>query len=249
MMRFCSGVRLSAARADPRSVYRLHLSVDGALVQVVFPHHVRFGLPCVYELHYLTLDVVTEMPGMLRVGHRPLLALAALTKLSSIVSQSKGEWFLGGVRIEDGRKRYVHERLRTARNGLDDLVKSGQLFAFVEMRQGHGGSWSSTNNCIENTNARLRAMTRDHRGLSTVHEAKACFWWLLMHTECPPSAAEILRAMLRDGDMAGLFAAAAKRGSGEGGGDGYGSGLTGTSSACQPSSGSSGKTSYTLFEP
>lgn len=69
----------------PRSVYRLHPPVDGALAQVALPHHVRFGLRCVYELHYLTLEVVAEMPGMLRVGHRPLLALAAITNLSSIV--------------------------------------------------------------------------------------------------------------------------------------------------------------------
>lgn len=110
-------------------------------------------------------------------------------------------------------------------NGLDDLVRSGQLFTFVEMRQGHGGSWPSTNNCIESANAQLRAMLRDHRGLSTVHEAKACFWWLLMHTECPPSAAEILRTMPRDEDVAGLFAAAAKRKSGGDGGDGYGCGI------------------------
>ena len=70
-----------------------------------------------------------------------------------------------------------------------------------------------------------RAMLRDHRGLSTVHEAKACFWWLLMRTECPPSAAEILRTMPRDEDVAGLFAAAAKRKSGGDGGDGYGCGI------------------------
>ena len=66
-------------------------------------------------------------------------------------------------------------------------------------------------------------------GIGPVNEngadSKACFWWLLMHTECPPSAAEILRTMPRDEDVAGLFAAAAKRKSGGDGGDGYGCGI------------------------
>lgn len=50
--------------------------------------------------------------------------------------QTRWERFLGELCIEDGRKRYVHEMLRTARNSLDGLAKSDQLLAFVEMQQG-----------------------------------------------------------------------------------------------------------------
>jgi hypothetical protein len=175
----------------------------------------RPKLPCGQELYGIAL-------GLLKVRD----AEGAARWLASYASwHAKWERFLREFRLEDGRKRYVHERLRTARSGLDGLVKSRQLFTFVEMGSARGGSWPSTNNCIESTNAQLRGMLRDHRGLSTVHEAKACFWWLLMHTECPPSAAEILRTMPRDEDVAGLFAAAASGNPSGGRGNGYGCGI------------------------
>lgn len=83
--------------------------------------------------------------------------------------------------------------------------------------------WLSTNNRIESMNAQLGTMLRDHRGLSTVRRAKACFWWLYMRTECPLPAAAILREMPRDADVGGLFAQAGG-GKGERGGSRYGSG-------------------------
>lgn len=203
-----------AARAVwPRT--RLQRCTFHAFCQVKRCTTSRPKLPCGQELYGIALRLLKVCDA----------GSAAAWLASYAEWHARWERFLGEFRIEDGRRRYVHERLRTARNGLDGLVRSGQLFTFVEMRQGHGGSWPSTNNCIESTNAQLRAMLRDHRGLSTVHEAKACFWWLLMHTECPPSAAEILRTMPRDEDVAGLFAAAAKRKSGGDGGDGYGCGI------------------------
>lgn len=175
----------------------------------------RPKLPCGQELYGIALK-------LLKVGD----AEGAAGWLASYASwHSRWERFLMESRVEDDRRRYVHERLRSARSGLDGLVRSGQLFTFVEMREERGGSWPSTNNPIESTNAQLRAMLRDHRGLSTMREAKACFWWLLMHTECPPTAAEILKTMPRDGDVEGLFAAAADKGSRAKRGDGYGTGI------------------------
>ena len=72
-------------RRPHRGVDRLDPSVDGALRQVVLAHRVRLGLPRVYELDYLPLELVGEMPGVLRVRHGLLLTLPALTKLSSLV--------------------------------------------------------------------------------------------------------------------------------------------------------------------
>ena len=78
---------------------------------------------------------------------------------------SKWERFLREFTLKDGRKQYVHERLRKARHALNRLVRSGELFTFVEMAQEHGGMWDSTNNMIEGgVNARLREMLRMHRG-------------------------------------------------------------------------------------
>lgn len=77
-----------AAHADARRarrVYRLDPPVDRALAQVVLAHHVGPWLPGVYELDYLPLELVGEMPRVLRVGHGPLLDLATLSKVSNSV--------------------------------------------------------------------------------------------------------------------------------------------------------------------
>ena len=53
----------------------------------------------------------------------------------------------------------------------------------------------STNNRIEGgINSRLRAMLRDHRGLSIERRIKAVFWWC-MHSPKPLSAYETLKIM------------------------------------------------------
>ena len=77
--------------------------------------------------------------------------------------------FLKEYTIKDGRKVYVHERLRKARRGLNRLVREGTLFTFVEMQQEYGGERPSTNNAVESVNSRLREMLRPHRGLPLLH--------------------------------------------------------------------------------
>ena len=125
---------------------------------------------------------------------------------------SKWERFLREFTMKDGRKQYAHERLRKARHALNRLVRSGELFTFVEMAQEHGGMWDSTNNMIEGgVNARLREMLRTHRGLSTIRRIKAIFWWCYMHTESPLPPAEILRIMPTDDQVEGLFASASRK--------------------------------------
>lgn len=76
--------------------------------------------------------------------------------------------------VKDGKRQYVHERLRKARRALNKLVQSGELFTFVEMSEARGGVWDSTNNMIEGgVNAQLREMLRMHRGLSAARRIKA----------------------------------------------------------------------------
>lgn len=138
---------------------------------------------------------------------------------------SKWERFLREFTLKDGRKQYVHERLRKARRGLNKLVHSGELFTFVEMAEKKGGEWDSTNNMIEGgVNACLREMLRMHRGLSTMRRIKAIFWWCYMHTEAPLSPAEILHVMPTDSQVEGLLASVPGKRE-EGGPEEYGTGI------------------------
>ena len=64
----------------------------------------------------------------------------------------------------------------------------------------------STNNLIEGgINARLRAMLREHRGLSIERRIKAVFWWCYMHSPKPLSAYEILNSMPTDKSIADVY--------------------------------------------
>ena len=104
---------------------------------------------------------------------------------------------------DEGRTFLTHERLVKARNSLTSLARSGQLFTYVDPGLVERlGALPATNNAVESLNAQLRAMLREHRGLSLERRVKAVYWWCYMHTECPMSAAEILRAMPTDEDIA-----------------------------------------------
>jgi hypothetical protein len=119
---------------------------------------------------------------------------------------AKWERFLREFTLKEGRKQYVHERLRSARYSLNALVKSGHLFTFVELSEERGGRWDSTNNIIEGAvNAQIRMMLLHHRGLSTMRRVKATFWWCYLHSEFKVSEANMLKTMLTDDQVEGLF--------------------------------------------
>ena len=68
------------------------------------------------------------------------------------------------------------------------------------------GALPATNNRIEGSiNARLRAMLRDHRGLSIERRIKAVFWWCYMHSPEPLSASEILKTMPTDKAISDIY--------------------------------------------
>lgn len=104
---------------------------------------------------------------------------------------------------DEGRTFLTHERLVKARNSLTALVRQGTLFTYVDPDLTERlGALPATNNAVESLNAQLRAMLREHRGLSLERRIKAVCWWCYLHTECPMSAAGILRAMPTDEDIA-----------------------------------------------
>lgn len=109
--------------------------------------------------------------------------------------------FLDERSIVDGRRVFTHERLRKARRGLVRLVNEGTLFTYLDPALCAEGPLPATNNRIESMNAQLRAILRNHRGLSLVRRVKAVFWWCYMHVECPKTMAETLREMPTDGDV------------------------------------------------
>ena len=107
---------------------------------------------------------------------------------------------------EDGRPRLVHERLVKARRSLVRLVNAGTLFTYLDPDLVGDKLPPSTNNRIEGgANARLRAMLRDHRGLSIERRLKAIFWWCYMRSPSPLPAAEILRVMPTDRSIAAIY--------------------------------------------
>ena len=110
------------------------------------------------------------------------------------------------TRSEDGRVALTHERLVKARRSLVRLVNAGTLFTYLDPALASAEPLPSTNNRIEGgVTAQLRAMLRDHRGLSVERRIKAIFWWCYMHSPDPLPAAEILRVMPTDRSIAAIY--------------------------------------------
>jgi hypothetical protein len=114
--------------------------------------------------------------------------------------------FLAQTSFVEGKKVYTHERMRQARRALVTLINQGTLFTYLDPELSAEGSMPAMNNRIEGgINAQLRALLRDHRGMSTMRRIKAVYWWCYMHTECPLSASEILKSMPTDEDIDFLY--------------------------------------------
>lgn len=110
--------------------------------------------------------------------------------------------FLDQRSVVEGRVVYTHERLRKARRSLVSLANAGTLFTYLDPALAAEGPLPATNNAIEGgVNARLRAVLRNHRGLSELRRVKAVFWWCYAHVECPRPMADTLREMPTDADV------------------------------------------------
>lgn len=110
--------------------------------------------------------------------------------------------FLNEKTYRGGGWDYTHERLRKARRSVVTVLNKGTLFTYLDPELTKEGPMPSTNNAIEGgTNAKIRSILREHRGMSVIRRIKAAFWLCYMDTECPETAAEILRSMPTDDDM------------------------------------------------
>ena len=108
---------------------------------------------------------------------------------------------------ENGNSRPTHERLIKAQRSLLKLVKEGTMFTYLDEQLAESiEQIPTTNNQIEGgINARLRAMLRNHRGLSVERRIKAVFWWCYMHSPEPLSTSEILRCMPTDKSIDAIY--------------------------------------------
>lgn len=114
--------------------------------------------------------------------------------------------FLAETTLVDGRRQLTHERLVKARDSLTRLINRQVLFTYLDPVLAEDGCVPATNNRIEGgVNAPLRQMLRDHRGLSLIRRIKAVFWWCYLHTECPQSAAHLLKTMPADEDIDAFY--------------------------------------------
>lgn len=100
------------------------------------------------------------------------------------------------TRRPDGGWEYTHERLVRARNSLNKLIAQGFLFTYLDPTWSH--QMPAMTNQIESTNAQLRQMLRDHRGMRLTRRMKSVFWWCYTHSPYPEPAATILATMPTD---------------------------------------------------
>ncbi|MEQ2476705.1 IS256 family transposase [Collinsella sp. CLA-AA-H167] len=136
-----------------------------------------------------------------------------------------GFWadFLEDRTVVDGRRVYTHERLRRARSSLSSLVSAGTLFTYLDPALAKAGPLPSTNNMIEGgVNSQLRAVLRNHRGLTSVKRVKAVFWWCHAHSGDARTAREKLATMPTDADIDFLFSVYSASPSREDGGPEWG---------------------------
>ena len=107
---------------------------------------------------------------------------------------------------EYGTLRPKHERLVKAERSLWQLVKQDVLFTYLKDTLANERALPATNNRIEGgINAQLRAMLRDHRGLSIERRIKAVFWWCYMHSPRPLPYDELIKVMPTDKSIAKIY--------------------------------------------
>lgn len=147
-------------------------------------HHQR----CIFRAfsqvkRYTTSKPRTQASAELYGHAKALLGITTLNEAQGwmeafLVWSERWDDFLSErTKTEEGRYVLTHERLVKARRSLARLISAGTPFTYLDPRLDHLAPLPTTNNRIEGgTNAQLRAMLRDHRGLSIEHRLKAIFW-------------------------------------------------------------------------
>lgn len=83
---------------------------------------------------------------------------------------------------------YTHQRLRSGHQVLRRVIKSGQLFTFLDPQLNELNVPSSTNRIEGGTNSQMRLLLLHHRGMTEEHQRRAIEWWLYLHSAHPDPA-------------------------------------------------------------
>lgn len=90
---------------------------------------------------------------------------------------------------------YTHYRHRTAWKRLTKLYEQQRLFTFLTS-QDHATTHTlsrDTNSLEGGINAQVKALARNHRGLTKEHQRTAIDWWCYLHTHNPDNPDDIAR--------------------------------------------------------
>ena len=85
----------------------------------------------------------------------------------------------------DGSIADTHQRLVRAKSMIDRRIREGYMFTFLNPPGDCNHPIPPTNNAIESMNGRIRAMLRNHRGLSLLKRIHAICWWCYLNTSKP----------------------------------------------------------------
>lgn len=80
---------------------------------------------------------------------------------------------------------YTHQRLRSGYQVFERAITRGHIFTFLDPSLAALHAPSSTNEIEGGVNSQMRALLRQHRGMTEEHQRRAIEWWLYMHSEHP----------------------------------------------------------------
>lgn len=159
---------------------------------------------CLVHVYRNTKTLLTSAPrteagkSLLKIS-RALLRVTSLDE-AAIWSASLATWHSQNQEfiqertwLADGSWQYTHPRVRTAYRRLERLVKQGVMFTFLDPDLLVEGPVSRTTNQIEGYNAKIRAMLREHRGMSQEHQWRAVGWLLWVDAAWGASVDEVIR--------------------------------------------------------
>jgi hypothetical protein len=173
---------------------------------------------CLFHVFNQVKRYTTTRPR-LQAGVELYAIAKALLRICSLKQAQKWidsyfEWcknwdeFLSEITIVDGKKTFTHERLVKAKKSLNIIINKKTLFTYLDHTLSKDGPIPHTNNLLEGgTNAQIRHVIRDHRGLDIKKRIKVVYWWCYMHTKCPLAPAKLLSVMPTDEDISKLYLA------------------------------------------
>jgi len=104
---------------------------------------------------------------------------------------------VGVIRPNDAKPHsewcWTHDRLRKAYNLLSSLNKRKHLFTYLLPEFAELGISSTTNKLEGGTNAQIKRILRNHRGMPSAHQRRAADWFCYQHSPKPKPPATFIK--------------------------------------------------------